>query len=254
LTLEQLFPERRSLEAGDAYRNLRLADRAHSGRPYVIANVIASVDGRAALGGSTKGLSNASDLELLLTLRSQVDAVMVGPRTIASEEYGPLVKSDERKEARIEQGLEPVPLAVTATRTLELPVDAPLFQDPGSRIVALTNARRAPPPCAASLVVEHVEGDELDLGEGMKRLRHAHGVRSLLVEGGPTILGALIAARLLDELFLVVSPKLVGARGEPRVVEGPGLRGAAIGLELLTVFSGESFLFLRYAVAGDAVS
>ena len=74
---------------------------------------------------------------------------MVGPATIAIERYGPLARRPEVRERRRAARAAGVPLAVTASRSLELPVDAPLFQDPDSRIVVLTNRDREPPPCAA---------------------------------------------------------------------------------------------------------
>jgi riboflavin-specific deaminase-like protein len=246
LTLEQLFPERRSVELADTYRDLRLGDAAPPARPYVAANMVMSADGRAALGGHTQPISSEVDRALFLELRTQVDAVMVGTATIGIEGYGPLVKSDERKERRRAAGLEPVPLAVTATRTLELPVDAPLFRDRHSRIAVLTNSERPPPPCEAELIVERIEGEELDLAAGMTLLRETHRARSVLLEGGPTLLGAMTAAGVVDELFLTISPRLVGAGGDPSLIEGPPLEPGALGLELMTVFAAEGALFLRY--------
>jgi riboflavin-specific deaminase-like protein len=216
------------------------------GRPYTVANMVATADGRATLGGRTEGISSDNDRDLFHTLRTQVDAVMVGIATIALERYGPLARRPEVRRRRAELGLVEVPLAVTASRSLELPVDAPLFRDPESRIVVLTNSDREPPPCEAQLIVERLVGDELDLAAGMDRLRTAHGVRAMLHEGGPTMLAAMLAPGLVDELFLTVSPMLVGG-GEPTVVEGATFE-LPRRLDLLSVLEHESFLYLRYAI------
>jgi riboflavin-specific deaminase-like protein len=228
----------------DAYGELRLAELAPPDRPYVIANMVASADGRATLSGRSGGLGNEADRQIFLDLRTQVDAVMAGTATIAIERYGPLIKSAERQERRRERGLDEVPLAVTATRSLELPAAAPLFSEPGARIVVLTNSDREPPPCAAALTIERIPGDPLDLTEGMRRLRSTHGVRSVLMEGGPTLLAAMMAAGLVDELFLTHAPKLAGS-DEPTILEGPALP-AAIDVELVSAMRDASFLFLRY--------
>jgi riboflavin biosynthesis pyrimidine reductase len=209
--------------------------------------MVATADGRATLAGRTELISSDSDRELFLTLRSQVDAVMAGPATIGIERYGPIVRSEERRERRRELGLEPVALAVTASRSMELPVEAPLFQDPGSRIVVLTNSEREPPPVAAELTVERIPGDDLDLVAGFARLAERHGVRSLLVEGGPTLLAGVVAVGALDELFLTLAPKLVGGSGEIGIIEGAAPT-APLDLELRSVLKEESFLFLRYAM------
>jgi riboflavin-specific deaminase-like protein len=245
--LEELFPGRGAAEPARAYADLRLSELAPPDRPYVIANMVATADGRATLAGRTELISSDADRELFLALRTQVDAVMAGPGTIGIEDYGPIVKSAERRELRAALGLEPVPLAVTASRSMELPIDAPLFQDPDSRIVVLTNSDREAPSVGAQLVVERIGGDDVDLVRGFARLSEQYGVRSLLVEGGPTLLAAVVAAGALDELFLTLAPKLVGGGGEIGIIEGAA-PAAPLDLELRSVLKDEGFLFLRYAV------
>jgi riboflavin biosynthesis pyrimidine reductase len=80
----------------------------------------------------------------------------------------------------------------------------------------------------------------------LERLRADHGVRSVLCEGGPTILGALLVEGLVDELFLSLSPRLAGGRGLG-VVEGEALPEPAE-LERAWVLESEGMLFLRYLV------
>ncbi len=208
--------------------------------------MIETADGRATFEGRTQAISSETDRALFLSLRAQVDAVMAGTATIALERYGPLARRPEVRRRRADLGLAEVPLAVTASRSLELPVDTPLFQDAESRIVVLTNSEREPPPCEAQLIVERIPGEELDLAVGMERLRSVHGVRAMLHEGGPTLLAAMLGAGLVDELFLTVSPMLVGG-GEPSVVEGLAFERPR-GLELVSLLEHESFLYLRYAI------
>src|SRR5204863_8946639 len=132
------------------------------------------------------------DRVLFHALREQVDAVMVGTSTIAIERYGPLVRDDARRARRAERGLERVPLAVTVSRSLELPVTAPLFQDQESRIVVLAGASGEPPDAEAEVIVERVpapDGTSIDLVAGLERLRERYDVSTVLLEGGPTLLG-----------------------------------------------------------------
>jgi riboflavin biosynthesis pyrimidine reductase len=247
LTLERLFPDHGPVAVDEAYAALGLIDRALPGRPYTVANMVTTADGRATLAGRTQGISSETDRDLFHELRTQVDAVMVGPGTIALERYGPLARRPEVRRRRAERGLAEVPLACTCSRSMELPVDAPLFADPESRIVVLTNSDREPPPCAAQLVVERIPGAELDLAVAAERLRSTHGVRAMLHEGGPTLLAAMLDPGLVDELFLTVSPLLVGG-GEPSVVEGTAFEHP-LGMELRSMLRHESFLFLRYVLS-----
>jgi riboflavin biosynthesis pyrimidine reductase len=247
LSLEQLYPERRELEASDAYAGLGLAEHARPDRPYVVANMVLTADGRAALGGHTESISSDTDRELFLELRLQVDAVMVGTGTIAIEEYGPLVRAPERRERRREAGLEPVPLAITASRSMELPVATPLFQDEETRIVVVTSSDREPPPAPAAVSVIRTGGDEPDFVVALRRLRAEHGVRSVLLEGGPTLLSAMAGAGVVDELFLTLSPLLTGSGGEPAILEGSPLP-APIALTLRSALREDGYLYLRYAL------
>jgi riboflavin-specific deaminase-like protein len=250
MTIEELFPERRTVALEEAYADLGLEERAEGLRgPYVVANMVATVDGRATLRGRTKELSNEADRELFHALREQVDAVMVGPATIGIEGYGPLMRDEARRERRVTRGLAPVPLAVTASRSLELPVDAPLFKDPSSRIVVLAGSEGEPPEAAAEMIVERVPGPDkrtIDFLAGLERLRERYGVRTVLLEGGPTLLGAMVELGLVDELFLARAPLLVGGT-EPSVLEGPPLPRAPR-VRLLRLLKAEEFLFARYAV------
>jgi len=208
--------------------------------------MVTTADGRASLGGRTQGISSETDRDLFHALRTQVDPGMVGAGTIGLERYGPLARRPEVRRRRAERGLAEVPLACTCSRSMELPVDAPLFADPESRIVVLTNSDREPPPCAAQLVVERIPG-EPDLAIGAERLRSKYGVRAMVHEGGPTLLAAMLAPGLVDELFLTVSPLLVGG-GEPSVVEGTAFE-LPLGMELRSLLRHESFLFLRYTLS-----
>jgi riboflavin-specific deaminase-like protein len=244
--VRRLIPEPGEVSPEEAYADLGLEDRAESlTRPYVIANMVVTADGRASLDGRTMPISSAADRELFHALREQVDAVMAGTATIAIENYGRLVRDEARLRRRAERGLEAQPLTVTASRSLELPRDTPLFTDAESRIVVLAGDTGE----AEGLVVERVPGPDprtLDLMAGMELLRERHEVRTLLLEGGPTLLAAMLEVGLVDELFLSIAPLLAGGGPEPAILEGPLREPAA--LRLLSLLEDEGFLFARYAV------
>jgi riboflavin-specific deaminase-like protein len=245
--VRRLIPEPGEVPPEEAYADLGLDGAAEGlARPYVIANMVMTADGRAALGGRTKALSSEADRGLFHALREQVDAIMAGTATIAIENYGRLIRDEARVRRRTERALEPQPLAVTASRSLELPLDTPLFKDPESRVVVLAGDAGE----ADGVVVERVPGPDRrtpDLVAGMDRLRNVYGVRTLLLEGGPTLLAAMIEVGLVDELFLTIAPLLAGGGPEPAILEGSALADPAQ-LRLLSLLEDESFLFVRYAV------
>jgi riboflavin biosynthesis pyrimidine reductase len=88
-------------------------------------------------------------------------------------------------------------------------------------------------------------GDDLPLL--MARLREDHGVRSVLCEGGPTLNSHLLAAGLVDELFLTLHPKLTGGASALTIVAGRDLVEPAE-LRLVSVAEGAGDLFTRWGV------
>ena len=105
------------------------------------------------------------------------------------------------------------------------------------------------PPVALEGVEADVDVDPAAPGfaDALRDLRARRDVRVVLCEGGPRVVGALLAQGLLDELFLTLSPLLVGG-GVKNVIEGPGLSPPAP-LELIRVLESDGYLFLRYLVA-----
>ena len=94
------------------------------------------------------------------------------------------------------------------------------------------------------------EGDTVDLAAALELLR-ARGYSVIVSEAGPSMFGSLVASRLVDELFLTVSPLLAGRGASTRLglVEGvellPEMRVAG---RLRSARAHGSHLFLRYAL------
>jgi riboflavin-specific deaminase-like protein len=224
--------------------SLDLASLAPAERPYVVTNFALTVDGQATIAGRAGPIGSRTDTEMLMELRSCVDAVMIGAGTMRVERYGRMVPSEERRERRERRGRAHDPLAVIVSATLELPWDAGLFADGGGPVLIFTSSERDAPKTASPLrVVRH--RDRVDLAAAFAHLRREHGVRALLCEGGPRLHGELIEAGLVDELFVTHAPKLAGGIG-PGLVEGAGERVRE--LELVWLLEEDGELFGRYRV------
>ena len=245
--LRRLLPEPGELTVIDAVAALELSTLAPPHRPYLVANMVSSADGRAALGGKSGGLGNDADRELFHELRVAPDAVMVGSGTLRTERYGRFVRDPDRRARREAAGRAADPIGCVVSRSLQLPADIPLFTDPDSTIVVYTSSDGDLPPCDARVLVVRLPETELTLTNVLTRLRSDHGVRSVLCEGGPTILGALLAEGLLDELFLSLAPKVAGGGPDPTTVEGPPL-AEPVELGVAWAMESEGCLFLRYVI------
>ena len=200
---------------------------AAGGRPFVFVNMIASADGRATIAGRTAPLANRADYELFHALRASADAVMMGAGTVRVEGYGPMDR-----------------LAVVVSRSVELPVDRGLLAAAGNRVVIVTpSPDRELPPCAATVAYLR----EGDLAVALRRLRDEHGVASIDCEGGPGLNATLVPARLVDELHLVIAPKLAGGR-DPLTILGGETLAPPRDLALLSLHESGGYLFARYGL------
>jgi riboflavin biosynthesis pyrimidine reductase len=227
--------------------DVRPHERAPDSRPFLFVNFVASVDGRASLEGRAQGLGSPADTLLLTEIRTIADAVLIGSGTLRAEGYARLVANPDRVARRTAAGLPPTPTAVLLSRTLDLPWEAGLFQAADQPVILYTGADGEVPAVPAP--VEVVRVDTSTPTEALADLR-ARGIRALACEGGPVLLRALIAAGLVDELFLTLTPLVTGEQDAPRIVEGDDLP-LPLGLALVWALRHEDELYLRYSFSRD---
>jgi riboflavin-specific deaminase-like protein len=242
--MQLLYPDRRPTSPEELASGLRLGDKAPPERPYLVLNMVSSLDGKATIDWRTKGLSTELDRQLFHLLRTQADAVMVGAGTVRAERYGRMAKSEELRDAREREGLARDPLAVIVSARLDLPADLPLLNEPEQRVVIATGSDASLPDLGEQVVYERT-GEDLPLL--MSRLREEHDVRSIVCEGGPTLNSHLLAAGLVDELWLTLNPKLAGGAAAFTIVAGRELVDP-VGLEPISVAEGGGDLFTRWAL------
>ena len=242
--MQLLYPEHRETSPAELASQLRLGDKAPQHRPYLVLNMVSSLDGKATIDWRTRGLSTELDRQLFHHLRTQADAVMAGAGTVRIERYGRMAKSDELRDKRESEGLARDPLAVIVSARLDLPADLPLLNEPEQRVVIGTGSDATLEGLGDQVEYARV-GEDLQLL--MARLREDHGIRSVLCEGGPTLNSHLLAAGLVDELFLTLNPKLAGGAAALTIVAGRELVEPAE-LELVSVAEGGGDLFTRWRV------
>jgi 5-amino-6-(5-phosphoribosylamino)uracil reductase len=253
LVFRQLIPETATVEIGQLLSSLDLAPRANAELPYTIVNFISSADGRAAFHGRSGAFGDQADREVFHGLREQVEAVLVGTRTLRMERYGRLVRDPERRARREQAGRSPEPLACVVTRSGDLPTDAPMFAEPAVRVVVFSPMPVDVARCRAQIELVQVDPGELTLTTVLRLLRSDHGIRSLLCEGGPTMFGSLLREGLANELFLTLAPKLVGGGGGPTIASGPE-PPELTRLTPVWLLEHDGSLFLRYAVGSPGTA
>ena len=205
--MRQLLP--RDLVVEDLPALLGTDDRpAPPGRPWVLANMVTSLDGAIAVDGRSGGLGGEPDRQMFTAVRSLPDVILVGAGTARTERYrrpAPGPAADLRTGR--EQSAAPR-LAVVSNRGF-IPMDQPFLTGDGPDPLLFH-------PASADLTglpdgVEPVElgTSTVDLDRVLEFLAGA-GATTVLCEGGPMLLGELHAADLVDEYFVTLAPNTVG--------------------------------------------
>jgi riboflavin biosynthesis pyrimidine reductase len=226
---------------------------------HTYANFVSSLDGVVALGeGGESGHIISGDSEadrfVMALLRACADAVVIGAGTFrrtpgafwhAAYVYPPLAEAfaDLRKQL----GLRVHPLLVLVTASGRLDTTQPAVQ---TALIATTRTGeeklRGALPAGARVVA--FDDHAIRLASLFELLR-SEGLGRLLTEGGPTLVGELTKADLIDELFLTISPRLYGRSlgdGKKSLIHGVELEGRALALSSARRHG--SHLFLRYAL------
>jgi riboflavin biosynthesis pyrimidine reductase len=227
----------------EAYR----VDPPGRGRVHVRVGFVASADGAAELDGHSEGLSGPADKRVFRLLRGLADVVLVGAGTARREDYGPVRLAAEVRDRRRSEGQAPLPPLAVVTARLELDLDGPVFTEAAARTVVVTTESADPGRRAAAARVADVviAGDDRVSVEPALAALAQRGLGRVLCEGGPTLVGDLVAADRLDELCLTVAPLLAGGGPTGRV--SAGAPSVPRGLRLAHVLEEGGNLFLRYA-------
>lgn len=220
--MRQLFPV--VLNDVDPVEVYRQGDRP--GSPWVVVNMISSVDGATAVEGRSGALGGAADKKVFAAIRATADVIFVGAGTARAENYGPPTVG-----AR---------LAIVSA-SLDFPLDARVFSD-GYRPLFVTSSTA---DAARRAAIETV-ADVVEAGAGRVDMRaavaHFDGV--VLCEGGPSLNGQLIADGLVDEMCLTLAPLLVSG-DSARVAHGLA-PGAPERMTLAHLLEQDGYVFLRY--------
>lgn len=222
--------------------------REAEGRPWMMYNMVASVDGATAVKGGSSALNDEDDKALFAALRAVPDVILVGAATVRVENYGPVLLDEERRARRARHGLAPTPRLVIATASLSVDPGMRVFDDPDHRPTVVTGQSIEPSRIEAFAdCADIVQLGELDPESIVESLGNPNIV---LCEGGPTLNGQLISAGFIDEMNLTMSPMI--AVGESRRIAHGSELSPPAEMELVRILRGSRSLFLRYVRAPGA--
>jgi riboflavin biosynthesis pyrimidine reductase len=227
--------------------------------PRLYANFVSSLDGVVALRATPASPSvisgrSEADRFVMGLLRACAQAVLIGAGTLRAEpdhlwtpEHIYPAAADAYALLRRRLGLPGRPLLVVVTASGEVDTDVTALES-GALIVTTDRGAKVLGRSSPTSIARVGSGDAVELGAVVEELR-MRGYGVILTEGGPKVVGQLARQRLLDELFLTISPMLAGrtsSEDRPGVVDGVDLVSPPHWGELVSLRRHRSHLFARY--------
>jgi diaminohydroxyphosphoribosylaminopyrimidine deaminase/5-amino-6-(5-phosphoribosylamino)uracil reductase len=197
--------------------------RIEQGRPLVRMKLAMSLDGRTALAnGASKWITDAASRADVQRLRAASSAVLTGVGTVLADDPSLNVRRDELglSEAQLlsnELNLQEPPLRIVLDSRRRMPANAKLLGLDGQVVVYST----ATAENSELLDSENVDlrlagsGDRVDLQTVLESLAAEYQCNDVLIEAGPTLCGAFLQSKLVDELVVYIAPKLLGSDAKP---------------------------------------
>ncbi|MFC4032031.1 bifunctional diaminohydroxyphosphoribosylaminopyrimidine deaminase/5-amino-6-(5-phosphoribosylamino)uracil reductase RibD [Streptomyces polygonati] len=202
------------------------------GRPYVRWKYAATLDGRiAAADGSSRWISSPQSRQDVHRLRAEADAVVVGSGTLLADDPQLAVRGVDGATQPLRVVVDTRARIALAARVLDdaaptlvvVGEDADTAHLPGVDIARLPYAEPPGPHAAPT------GPGGIDITALLAEL-HGRGVRSVLLEGGPTLAGAFVAAGAVDTVTGYLAPALLGAG--PAALADAGISTIAQALRL----------------------
>jgi len=223
-------------------------------RPYLLINMVMSVDGKAVIEGTEKGIGTTTDQRLMRELRVNADVILGGAGTLRASGASARLDDPALEALRLTRGKPRLPTSAVISRSGSLPLERTFFTARDFEgIVYLSEsapaAARAAIVATGRRVVDLPEGQEL--AAALRHMRFELHASVLLVEGGPGLNAQLFEAGLVDEYFTTLGPVVVGGKDTLTAVEGRAFaRDHVKRLDLLSAVPNEETgeVYLRYRV------
>ena len=223
-----------------------------SGRPFVGDNMVTSIDGRAQLAGKAEGLSGRADRRLLQLYRAAYDAVGSGAGTLRADDFHSHLSAD-LAERRAAAGRPPQPTAVVIGGGSGVPTDRRWFGHADQPRILVLGSDAPRPALGPGTELLTAPTPRPEPAWVLERLA-ARGIGTLLLEGGPRLNAAFLAAGLIDELYWTIGARVLGTDALAMTAPIPG--GSPWGEHaregrLISIHRSGDELFLRYRFEGS---
>jgi diaminohydroxyphosphoribosylaminopyrimidine deaminase/5-amino-6-(5-phosphoribosylamino)uracil reductase len=194
-----------------------------TGRPFVIAKAALTLDGwTATSAGHSKWITSEASRQFVHKLRDRADAVMVGVETVLAD--------DPALNTRLAKGRGKNPVRIILDTNLRTPREARVVSHADASMTWIAIGEDVPARRLEGRTAQRVsflrcpkKEKRIDLQALMDRLGR-ESITSLLLEGGSTVMGAMLRERLIDKFYIFKAPKLLGGGDGVPMASGPGVK------------------------------
>jgi riboflavin biosynthesis pyrimidine reductase len=246
--MKQIFPEEIEVDPITVYNNdIRTPINS---RPWMLLNMVNSVDGFISFEGKAGGLSGPMDKNIYQIIRGLADIILVGAGTVRAENYNaPKTPEGSLAEFRKSRGQEKRPRIAVLSSELNLNPDMGLFakrhlEDKPPLIYTKSESfkKNGSQFISSSEIIDFPE-EELHVSRVVENL-FDQNAKIVVCEGGPNLNAHLLAAGVIDEFCLSLSPRVVGGEDPALLLNQPV--NSPIELSLDRILLEDEFLFCRY--------
>lgn len=190
-------------------------------QPFVTLKCAATLDGRIATRtGDSKWVTGEASRKFVHELRHQSDAILVGVNTVKTDD--PLLTT--RRGDQTSKN----PIRIVLDAHLSIPENSKILRIPSDSDTLIITGNSNPSPrrdailkTGAKIIDADVKDGRINLSALMPRLG-AMGITSLLLEGGATVAGAALRAKIVDKIYFFYAPKILGGDDGVPMCSGPG--------------------------------
>ncbi len=227
-------------------------------QPKVVVNMAVSVDGRITTRERERvSLGSERDRRLMDELRVRADAVVIGAGTVRHDGHPMIIRYEDLRAHRTKRGQPAHPVNVVLSRALDLPAHSRFFaSDETRRIIFTTKSAPVARVRRFSRVAEVIvlPGKSLSPKRVLSALAR-RGLHRVLLEGGGEVHFAFAKAGLVGEIYVTVTPRLIGGKNAPSLLDGEGfLWKDHTHLRLVSAKRVGEEVFLHYRVRDNNVT
>ena len=191
-----------------------------TGFPFVALKFAETLDGKIANRNHDQiKISSAESNRRVHELRDTFDGILVGIETVLND--------NPSLTTRLEDRIGKNPTRIILDSKLRIPIESKVLDEKSKTIIATTDLadekkieilKKIP---NVEVIISEKDSDRINLQKLFKNLA-AREITSILVEGGGTVNFSLLEKNLVDKIFAIIAPKILGGSNSPTSIDGIG--------------------------------